>query len=346
MIDPHNATIYQNFIYETMLKPYTPSIVVKTNPLVTIAASQRLVRGRIITMHQYKPWLLTAIFLLILGATSPSGADKDLIIKLQGEVLVLQRQLRDLQESFDKWQGQSTQSLQKISDNTNSTAREISTIGDSLKTVQSSQTANLTGATTQLQKISEQLARHNQNFSSISQQITSLRESIQEYQQRSERERSEKSLDPSLLINNPDNLFAAGSAQFKKGNYESAIIYFKTYLESHNQTPESDDALFGIAESYFSLGKYNEALREYDRLLSEYPRGDRTLQASLKKGITLLHLERRSEGVDLLRSVIAQAPNSQEASLAKDELNRLGEATSSSSSLSPSTPPQNRQRPL
>jgi tol-pal system protein YbgF len=296
-----------------------------------------------ILMKQYKPLILAATIFLILGATAPNNGDKELIIRLQGEVLVLQRQIRDLQESFDKWHGQSTASLQKISENSTVTVREITTIGDSLKNVQTSQNSNLAGTSTQLQKISEQLTKHNQNFSDLGQQINSLKQSIQEYQQKSEsREKSENNADPSSLLTTPETLFATAYNQFNKGNYESALKYFRAYLSSQSHSEDSDDAQFWIAESHFAMGKYTQALSEYDRILSDYPKGDKTTLALLKKGITMLHLERRQEGVSALKSVIAQSPNSREAALAKNELNRLGEEFVPSTT---SLPPQNRQRP-
>jgi tol-pal system protein YbgF len=296
-------------------------------------------------MQRYKPLILAAAIFLFIGATMPNNDDKELIIRLQGEILVLQRQIRDMQESFDKFQGQSTASLQKISDNTGSTAREMSTIGESLKNVQSSQSTNLAGATVQLQKILEQLSRQNQGFSSLGQQLDALKQSVQDLQQKTEsREKSERLPDPTTMTNNPENLFATGYNQYKKGDYESAIRYLRSYLNVQTQSEDLDDALFWIAESQFSLGKYNEALREYDRILSEHPRGDKASQSLLKKGITLLYLERRNEGIAALRSVKTQFPNSPEASQAGNELNRLGEEFVPSSSST--APPQSRQRPL
>jgi TolA-binding protein len=236
-------------------------------------------------MRHYNILILGAITLLIIGATSPASSDKELIIRLQGEVIVLQRQIRDLQESFDKWQGQSQATLQKLEENTTSSARGVTLIEDALKTQRTSQTNNLAGTNTQLQRIAEQLSRQEQNFSNVIRQIDALKDSVRDYQQKVEN--SAKKSDTGLSPSSPEEL--------------------------------------------------NRALREYDRILTEIPKSERTPNAMFKKGTILLQLERREEGVDILKSLISQYPDSQEATLAKNELNRLGEDTS--------VPPLNKQRP-
>jgi len=229
--------------------------------------------------------ILGAISLLIIGATSPASSDKELIIRLQGEVIVLQRQIRDLQESFDKWQGQSNATLQKLQENSTSSTNYLSSIEDALKSQRSAQTSNLAGTTAQLQRIADQLSRQDQNFSNILREIDSLKDSVRNYQQKVEN--SVKRSETDNIASNPESL--------------------------------------------------NQALREYDRILTEIPKSEKAPNAMLKKGTTLLQLERREEGVEVLKSLIAQYPNSEEAILAKNELSRLGEDTS--------VPPLNRQRP-
>ncbi len=236
-------------------------------------------------MRHYNILILGAITLLIVGATSPASNDKELIIRLQGEVIVLQRQIRDLQESFDKWQGQSHATLQKIQENSTSSAGYLTSIEDALKTQRSTQTNTLAGTNAQLQRIADQLSRQEQNFSNIIRQIDVLKDSVRDYQQKVEN--SAKRSDPAPPASTPESL--------------------------------------------------NLALREYDRILTEIPRSEKTPNAMLKKGTTLLQLERRDEGVEILKSLIGQYPNSQEATLARNELNRLGEDTS--------VPPLTRQRP-
>ena len=296
-------------------------------------------------MQHYKAFMVAALLFLVIGAASPVTGEKELIIKLQGDVIVLQRQIRDLQESFDKWQGQSASALQKISEGTNSAARDIASISDTLKTSQSTQNNSLAGASSQLQRIAEQLSRQNKSISGLSDQLNSLRVSIQDYQQKMEpKDKSDNGPPPSNLINNPENLYASAYDQFNKGNYEKAITYFRTYLNTNRQSENSDDALFYTGESLFFLARYEEALREYERLIAEYPNSDRLTHSTFKKGMALLHLERRNEGVNVLKSVIAQSPGSQEASFAKNELSRLGEDYSSTTNQS--SPPKNRQRPI
>jgi TolA-binding protein len=71
-----------------------------------------------------------------------------------------------------------------------------------------------------------------------------------------------------------------------------------------------------------------------------YPRGDKSASALLKKGFLLLQLERRDEGVNALRNVVATFPNSPESVQATQELNRLGEPVQ----MSPAKPPAGRTR--
>src|SRR6202008_1493250 len=92
--------------------------------------------------------------------------------------------------------------------------------------------------------------------------------------------------------------------KYKKGEYDSAVNLFRTYQRNFGQTEKSDDASFWIAESLVAQGKLAEALAEYDNLLARYPEGDRAVSARFKKGLTLLQMERRQEGVEALKAVV------------------------------------------
>ncbi|MBX3278787.1 MAG: hypothetical protein KF868_12360 [Acidobacteria bacterium] len=66
------------------------------------------------------------IFALVAAAAaSPNVGDRDLIVRLQGEVLVLQRQIRDLQESVDRHYETSNATLQRLADAGSETTKTL-----------------------------------------------------------------------------------------------------------------------------------------------------------------------------------------------------------------------------
>jgi tol-pal system protein YbgF len=305
------------------------SIRPATQPPVQEQAAQERWSQSTKSKNQYRYLAFAAAIFLITGATGATGAklsntdDKEIIIRLQGEVVVLQRQIRDLQESFDKWQVKSETSLNNLGSATETSARTLSSIDDKLQRNQGSQANAVAGVNAHLAKISEQIAGNNRQFSQVAQNVDSLKQSLQELQSKLQ---EQESRNQRTNTDDPEMTFSQAYLKYREGDYDSAVNLFRIYLRNFSQTEKSDDALFWIAESMAAQGRLAEALTEYDGLLTKYPGGDKVAGARLKKGLALLQMERRQEGVDVLKSVVSLHPNTQESELAKAELTRLGEA--------------------
>jgi tol-pal system protein YbgF len=275
------------------------------------------------TGQRYRYLAFAAALFLITGANLPTKDDKEIIIRLQGEVLVLQRQIRDLQESFDKWQVKSETSLNNLGSATETSTRTLSSIDDKLQRNQGTQANAVAGVNAHLAKISEQIASNNRQYSQVSQNIDFLKQSLQEFQRKLQEQESRNAR---ANTDDPETAYSQAYLKFREGDYDSAVNLFRVYLKTFSQTEKSDDALFWIAESMAAQGRLAEALTEYDGLLTKYPGGDKVASARLKKGLALLQMERRQEGVETLKSVVSLHPNTQESEMAKAELARLGEA--------------------
>jgi tol-pal system protein YbgF len=276
-------------------------------------------------MKRYQPLAFFAAIFLLLGAVSPGSNDKELIIRLQGEVIVLQRQVRDMQEFLDKWQARSSDSLNKISSDVGLMARGVNTLEDSFKTSELTLRNNASGTANQINRIAEQVSANNQQSTQIKQQLADLQRAVQQLQTNLENKERNETPNSAAVANDPEYLFATAYTQFNRRNYESAINLFGQYLQLNNRSEKADDALFWIAESHFAQGRYDEALRHYEQALTDHPRGDKVPASLLKKGLSLLRLERRDEGTTVLKSLVNQHANSSEANTARDELRRLGE---------------------
>lgn len=265
------------------------------------------------------------LLLAVSGAATAFGdKEREMIVKLQGEILVLQRQVRDLQESFDKSSGQAATNMQRLSEHSETALRSLSTIEESLRNSQTTQNNNLAGTSAKINRLAEQASLTDQRLAQILKEISSLRTTLEQQQQ--QRKEGEKQAEQTPHFDSPEQLYAAAYNLYTQGKYEAAVLNFQRYLDAYGSTEAADNAVFWIAESYFAQMKYQEALREYDRIITNYPNGDRVPAAYYKMGLTQLSLEQRENGVSSLRNLIATYPNSQEAMQARQELNRLGES--------------------
>jgi tol-pal system protein YbgF len=121
-----------------------------------------------------------------------------------------------------------------------------------------------------------------------------------------------------------EDTYSAAYADYTKGNYALAIAGFQDFLKKYPDSELSDNAQFWVAESYFSQGDYDTAAAQYDKVIQNYPKGDRVPAAYLKKGLCLMETNRTAEGVVLLQHLIQTYPTSEEAALARDRLEGMG----------------------
>lgn len=112
-------------------------------------------------------------------------------------------------------------------------------------------------------------------------------------------------------------------SDYIKGNYSLAIAGFRDFYEKNRNSSMADNALYWIGECYYSQGRYEDAIREFDSLINNYPKGDNILAAYLKKGYALIELRRYLEAKNVLKELIQKAPLSEEAKLAEQKLKTL-----------------------
>lgn len=122
----------------------------------------------------------------------------------------------------------------------------------------------------------------------------------------------------------PSALYAASYADFSKGNYPLAIQGFEEYAEKYPNTELADNARYWIGECNFSQGSYKSAIDAFDAMLEEYPQSDKAAAANLKKALAFVHMNQIGQGVEQLRYVTSTYPGTDEARIAADRLQSLG----------------------
>ncbi len=98
--------------------------------------------------------------------------------------------------------------------------------------------------------------------------------------------------------------YAVGWTYFRQGRYSAAIESFQRFLRTHRDEPGNFygvDARLRLADSYYAVKRYDDAVREYGRV-----EGDDVDYALFQKGQALAQIGRTDEAIKTLRELIEE----------------------------------------
>lgn len=260
----------------------------------------------------FSKFIVAVFVLLSVASIGGSGLadqkDRDAQLKLaldelKAEVIVLERQVRSMQESSDKNSGQLNTLITQIVDNVNAIRQAQSRVSE--------------GSSSALQSVSglsEQIGATNQRIDRVSEQLAQLKKLIENL--------PKLPTFTEITPGNPDQLFAAAYGDYSKGNYDLAISEFRQYVETYPTSEMADNAQYWIGECYYGKKKFNEAIAEFDKVTLLFPKGDKVSGARFKKGMALLELGQTDAARAEFLALTKLYPKSNEAVLAKQQLEK------------------------
>jgi tol-pal system protein YbgF len=121
-----------------------------------------------------------------------------------------------------------------------------------------------------------------------------------------------------------DTLYSNGLRDITSGKYDLARQEFQDYLKYYGETDLASNAQFYLGEIAYSQKNYEQAVNEYNRVLTNYPKSFKLAPAHYKKGMALIELGQKTAGVRELRDVIRRFPGTDEERRARSKLKELG----------------------
>ena len=119
-----------------------------------------------------------------------------------------------------------------------------------------------------------------------------------------------------------ESIYTSGVIAYNNENYDQCIKYFKALSLKETNKRTSGNILLWLAESYEQIGRYKQALKSLNQLsklgLDKY--SDLVL---IKQGIIYRNIGMNSEAQELFITLVNIYPDSQYASLAKEEINNI-----------------------
>jgi TolA-binding protein len=195
--------------------------------------------------------------------------------------------------------------------------------------------------TNDVRVIREKLDDNNVRIGSLSQEVDSLRQSLQQSLQAPRPSPTATEPDASATGGtapppaaapapavgvSPQKLFDAAQSDYYAGQYELAISGFSDFIKSFPKSEQADDAQVMICNAYLTDGKYEKAVEACDVAIRTYPTGDKIAEAYYRKGVALQSLKNADGARDAFERAIKADPggeNGVAGRLAKQGLDRL-----------------------
>jgi tol-pal system protein YbgF len=279
---------------------------------------------------------LLCLFSLLLVGSPAFGANKD-IVELQRDIATLQDQVRTLQSSTDQKLAGITVLIQQTLDAANSANRAVAVldgrVNDKLEkqAVTVGQPIAVQGA--KVDQMSNDFAGMKDalndlvsRMGKLDQKITDLGKMMQTIQ--TPPPPAPSTTGPTGAGSGPpipaDTLYDNAYRDRMGGKPDFALKEFSDYVQLYPDTDKAPAAQFWIGQILFEQKDYANAAKAFDQVLERWQPGQKTPEAMLKKGQSLVMMDKRTDGAAEFRGVIAKYPHTDTAARACSELRQLG----------------------
>jgi tol-pal system protein YbgF len=290
-----------------------------------------------------------AVFAGALGGSligpRPAEAVAREIIDLQRDVTTLLQGQKDMSSQILQDHTVLKTLVEQASDNVGKLNATMGSVQKSVQDVQANSGARLDTMSTQVQGLSDNLEEIKSRLGKLNQQLVDLQSAVQSIDSKvsgsapasttpnanpkPSNDVSSNSVSPAGG-NSPapsaDMLYSNGLRDITSGKYDLARQEFHDYLKYYGDTDLASNAQFYLGEIAYHQKQYQDAVAEYDKVLTVYPKSFKLAPARLRKGMALLDLGQKAAGVRELREVVRRYPGTEEERAARAKLKELGVA--------------------
>ena len=120
-----------------------------------------------------------------------------------------------------------------------------------------------------------------------------------------------------------NNIYRMAKQAFDQGDSDAARKKFQELIQRFPESERADNAQFWIGEIYYREKWYEKAILEYQKVIENYPKGNKVPASLLKQGFAFLNLGDKANSRLILQELIKKYPKTNEANIAKDKLKNL-----------------------
>ena len=263
---------------------------------------------------------------ILLTAASPATAANKEHQQLMADLRMLQEQSQLLQNLL----GSVTEVLKAVNTRLDQQA-------ETTRKAFADQKLVIDNLTNDVRIVREKLDDNNVRIGSLTQEVDSLRQSMQQAGPRPSATGDSTDSQPAGTVPgtsttsppnpginvSPKQLFDSAMGDYYSGQYDLAIVGFSEYIRSFPKSDLADDAQVNICLAYSQAGKNDKAVEACDLAIRTYPTGDKIPDAYYRKGIALQALRDLNGAREAWEHVVKTNPDSDAGRLAKQRLEQI-----------------------
>ena len=117
--------------------------------------------------------------------------------------------------------------------------------------------------------------------------------------------------------------YVAAKQAFDQGDFDAARSAFEAIIKDFPKSERADNAQFWIGEIYYREKWYEKAILEYQKVIENYPKGNKVPASLLKQGFAFISLGDKANARLILKELSQKYPESNEGKIALQKLKEL-----------------------
>lgn len=97
-------------------------------------------------------------------------------------------------------------------------------------------------------------------------------------------------------------------AAYNSGHYDDSILQFQNLALSNPPTSLQDNILFWIGSNYVKLEMYDDAIKNFESVITRYPRGNKVHDSRYMLGVSYYKKGESSRAIEILQSALQSNP--------------------------------------
>jgi TolA-binding protein len=270
--------------------------------------------------------LFAATFLLILAASAaaPAAAANKEHQQLMADIRMLQEQSQQLQNL-----------LAALNESLKAVSTRLDQQTETNRKAFADQKLVVDNLSNDVRVVREKLDDNNVRVGSLTQEVEALRQGLQQANRPvTTNDVSDPSSTPGTapaapapaapsVGQSPQKMYDSANSDYMAGQYELSIIGFQEFIKSFPKSEMADDAQVAICNAYLQDHKDQQAVDACDLAIRNYPNGNAISAAYYRKGLALSNLKNVPGAREAWEAVVRMFPDSAEAGLARQGLERL-----------------------